>query len=136
MNDNDRQMLFRDLGSLKLPDICLTGAEKPRKNLTQETCPDRGSNSGPLRNRRACYRLTPSGGRFLYQQVSFSPECWTKMVLQDPAVVGSVYSLPCRYSVVQYYPTCVRRNNEHCHHSTLCRAHFLWMRTTGILPFT
>ena len=27
------------------------------KNLTQETCPDRGSNPGPLRNRSACYRL-------------------------------------------------------------------------------
>ena len=29
---------------LKLPDILLTGEEKPRKNLTQETYPDRGSN--------------------------------------------------------------------------------------------
>ena len=33
-------------GSKKLPDICLTGEENPRKNLTQETCPDRGSNPG------------------------------------------------------------------------------------------
>ena len=35
---------------------------KNRKNLTQETSPDRGSNSGPLRDRRACYRLLHSGG--------------------------------------------------------------------------
>ena len=61
-NDNDGQMIFGDLGGLKLPGICLTGEEKPRKNLTQETCPDRGSNPGPLRNRRACYRLSHSGG--------------------------------------------------------------------------
>ena len=32
------------LGGLKLPDICLTGEEKPRINLTQETCPDRDRN--------------------------------------------------------------------------------------------
>ena len=45
-DDNDDQMIFGDLGGLKLPDICLTGEEKPRKNLTQETCPDRGLNPG------------------------------------------------------------------------------------------
>ena len=61
-DDNDGQMIFGDLGGLKLPDICLTGEEKPRKNLTQETCPDRGSNPGPLRDRRACNRLAHSGG--------------------------------------------------------------------------
>ena len=38
---------------LKLPEICLIGEEKPRKNLTQNTFPDRGSNPGPLRDRRA-----------------------------------------------------------------------------------
>ena len=42
--DNDGQMIFGDLGGLERPDICLTGEEKLRKNLTQETCPDRGSN--------------------------------------------------------------------------------------------
>ena len=39
-DDNDGQMIFGDLGGLKLPDICLTGEETPRKNFTQETCPD------------------------------------------------------------------------------------------------
>ena len=59
---NDGQMIFGDLGGLKLPDICLTGKEKSRKNLAQETCPDRGSNPVPLRDRRACCRLAHSGG--------------------------------------------------------------------------
>ena len=58
------QMIFGDLRGQKFPDICLTGEEKPRKNLTQETCPDRGLNPGPLRDNRACYHLLHSGGRF------------------------------------------------------------------------
>ena len=61
-DDNDGQMIFGDLGDLKLPDIFLTGEEKRRKNLTQETCPDRGPNPGPLRDSLACYRLSHSGG--------------------------------------------------------------------------
>ena len=65
-DDNDGQMIFGDLGGLKFPEICLTGEEKPRKKkLTQETCPDRGSNPGPLHDRRACYRLAHSGGHNL-----------------------------------------------------------------------
>ena len=63
MDDNHGQMIFGDLEGLKLPDICLTGEEKPRINLTQETCPDRGSNPGPLRDRRACYHFLHSGGQ-------------------------------------------------------------------------
>ena len=39
MDDNDGQIIFWDLGGRKLPDICLTGEENPRKNLTQETFP-------------------------------------------------------------------------------------------------
>ena len=62
-DNNDGQMIFGDLGGLKLPDICLTGEEKLRKNLTQETYLDRGSNPGPLRDRRACYHLPHSGGQ-------------------------------------------------------------------------
>ena len=48
-DDNDGQIIFGDLGGLKRPDICLTGVEKSRKNLNQETCPDLGSNPGPMR---------------------------------------------------------------------------------------
>ena len=40
----------------------------PRKNLTQETCPERGSNPGPLRDKRACYHLLHSGGLYKYSQ--------------------------------------------------------------------
>ena len=61
-DDNDGQMIFVDLGGLKLPNICLTGEEKPRRNLTQETFPDRGSNPGLLRDRHACYHLAHSSG--------------------------------------------------------------------------
>ena len=61
-DDSDDQIIFGDIGDLKLRDICLTGGEKPRKNLTQESCPDRGSNPGPLRDRRACCHLAHSGG--------------------------------------------------------------------------
>ena len=62
MDDYDDQMMFGDLVGLKLPDIRLTGEEKPRKNLTQETCPDRESNPGPLRGKRAYYHLLHIGG--------------------------------------------------------------------------
>ena len=61
MDDDDGQMIFGDLMGLKRPDIRLTDEEKPRKNLTQEICPDRGSNPGPLHDRRACYHPFHSG---------------------------------------------------------------------------
>ena len=38
-DDNDGQMIFGDLGGLKLPDICLTGEEKLGKTLNQEIDP-------------------------------------------------------------------------------------------------
>ena len=71
MGDYDGQLIFGDLGGLKLPDICPTDEEKPRKNLIQETCPDRGSNPGSLRDRRACYRLSHSGGESPFCQKTF-----------------------------------------------------------------
>ena len=67
MDDDDGQMIFGDLGGLKLPDICLIGEEKPWKNLTQETYPNRVSNPGPLHDRRACNHLTHSSGLNIYQ---------------------------------------------------------------------
>ena len=66
-DDNDGQMIFGDLGGLKLPDIYLTGEEKPRKNLTQETFLDRGSNPGPLPDRRTCYHPDQRGGHKIYR---------------------------------------------------------------------
>ena len=52
-DEYDGQMIFGDLVGLKLPEICLTGEESLEKNLTKENCPDRESNPGPLRERRA-----------------------------------------------------------------------------------
>ena len=46
-DDDDGKMIFEDLGGLKLPEICLTSEEKPRKNLTQETCPEPGIEPRP-----------------------------------------------------------------------------------------
>ena len=70
MDDNDGHMIFGDLEGLKLSDIYLTGEVKARKNLTQETCPDWGSNPGPLRDRRACYHLLHSGGLYFFKLLS------------------------------------------------------------------
>ena len=71
LNDDYGGQMIAYLGTLqglKFLDICLTGEEKPRKNLTQETCLDRGSNPGPLCDRRACYRLFHSGEHIQYMQ--------------------------------------------------------------------
>ena len=38
-DDNDSQMIFGDLGGLKLPDICLTGEEKPQKTSLRRPVP-------------------------------------------------------------------------------------------------
>ena len=70
MDDYDGQMIFGDLVGLKLPDICLRGEEKPRKNLIQETCPNRGSNPGLRHDKRACYRLFHSGGHIARMEQS------------------------------------------------------------------
>ena len=50
---------------LKRPDICLTGEENHEKPQP-ENLPGRGSNLGPLRDKRACYRLHHIGGQFIY----------------------------------------------------------------------
>ena len=99
-DDNDGQMIFGELGGLKLPDIWLTGEEKPRKNLTQETCPDRGSNPGLLCDKRACCHLLHSGGLFFFKwlllyahQALKIPGCefsWTARNAFDKQVSSSV----------------------------------------------
>ena len=38
-DDNDGQMIFGDLGGLKLPDICLTGEENPEKTSPRKRVP-------------------------------------------------------------------------------------------------
>ena len=63
-DDYDGQMIFGDLVGRKLPDIRLTGEEKPHPgNLSQ-----RGSNPGPLRDKRTCYHLFHSSGLYIYIQ--------------------------------------------------------------------
>ena len=52
---------------------------------------------------------------------SFSPERWTNVVLLNRTVEGSVYGLPWRYSVVQYYPITVIIDNENHLDRTLCK---------------
>ena len=75
--DYDDQIIFGDVEGLKFPDICLIGEEKPRKNLTQETCPGRSSNPGPLRDRRACYRLLLDFSLYsLFYVVEYTIEKW------------------------------------------------------------
>ena len=92
-DDNEGQMIFGDLGGLKLPDICLTGEENPRKNLI---CPNRGTNPGPLRDRRACYRLTHSGGREFGE-------------VQNAQLAKSTLSLPshwCHWDLFRSFKVC------------------------------
>ena len=69
------------------------------------------------------------------QVLSLSPECWMTMITEEIAVVGSVYCLSVRDSVVQYHSINVICHNKHRLHITLCRAHFLWMRGARMLPF-
>ena len=78
-DDNGGQMIFGELVGLKFPDICLTGEGKiPKKKLTQDTCPDWGSNLSLLRGSRACYRLFHSGGHVIHLTKFFSPTCFPR----------------------------------------------------------
>ena len=58
MDDNDGQMIFGDLVGLKLPDILLTGKEKPQKTSSRKFVPTRNRTQT-----RTCYRLLHSGGQ-------------------------------------------------------------------------
>ena len=61
IDDYDYQMIFGDLVSLKLPDICLMVRKTQKKphlgNLSQP-----GIESGPLHDRHTCYHLLHSSG--------------------------------------------------------------------------
>ena len=107
-DDYDGQMTFGDLGGLKFPDICLTGEEKPRKNLTQETCPDRGSNPGPLRDKRARYHLLHSGGLYLikkpiFNEISVILICNLFQVLVDRLTYSLVIRFPAKVLMISPY---------------------------------
>ena len=65
LDDYDGQMIFGEPWGPKASwHLCYRWGKTP-KNLTQETCPDWGSNSGPLRNKRTCYHLLHSSGHFI-----------------------------------------------------------------------
>ena len=99
MDDNDGQMIFGDLGGLKLPDIWLTGEKKPRNNRTQETCPDRGSNPGPLQDMRACYHLLFSSGRnyslLWICKCTVRLDLWEKALMKKIHLNGFAFSWVC-----------------------------------------
>ena len=66
----------------------------------------------------------------LYHQMSmFSLELWTKVVLQERAVVGSVYRVPWRFSIT---PLIFIRHTENHLHGTMCRAHYLGRGEPGL----
>ena len=52
-------------GPKSFPTFVLQVRKNPEKN-TQETCPDRESNPGPLRDKRACYHLLHRDGHLFY----------------------------------------------------------------------
>ena len=49
MDDNDGQMIFGDLVGLKLPDICLTGEDKPHPGNLSRSGIEPGPAAGPAR---------------------------------------------------------------------------------------
>ena len=60
-DDNDGQMIFGDLGGLTLLTFVIKARknpEKPHPGILSRP----GIESGPLRNRRACYHLAHNGG--------------------------------------------------------------------------
>ena len=124
---------------LKLPHICLTDEEKPRKNLTQETCPDRGSNPGPLCDRRACYHLSHIGGLLNFyfpiqcyrasQRVVCHPRGPAEMVAEWPNL-GFVDSLsPSRLTV---HKCLILKKNAH--NTILCYNEYSMVVKFGLSP--
>ena len=70
-----------------------------------EKVPDNGSGVTP--------RIVVQDDGARRQQVwSLPPYCWTKVVVQELAVVGSIHGLALWYSVLQYHPIDVIRHDE------------------------
>ena len=61
--DNDGQIIFGDLGGLKVPDICLAGEEKPR----EKSHPGNLSRPG----------IEPGPAALQARMVSPGPQLWT-----------------------------------------------------------
>ena len=84
-----------------------TGEEKPRKNLTQETCSDRGSNPGPLRDKRAYYHLGHSGGKNLYHHKKYLLKSWRNWYLTPVVKYPPLVKLQHGFLSLQW-KTCLR----------------------------
>ena len=82
-DDHDGLMIFRDLRCLKFPDMCLTGEEKPRKNLTQETCPRPGVELGPAAWQARMLPLAPQR----WTKLSYLPTLLTQLLELSTFVV-------------------------------------------------
>ena len=73
-DDNDGQMIFGDLGGLKLPDICLTGEEKPRKTSPRKLVPTRD---------RTQARMLPPGTQRWTSDWHFPRVYFSKFIAKD-----------------------------------------------------
>ena len=78
IDDNDDQMIFGDLGGLKLPDICLTGEENPRKK------PHPGNLSRP--------GIEPGPAAWQSRMLPPFPQRWTYLILILSTAVGQAVS--------------------------------------------
>ena len=78
IDDNDSQMIFGDLGDLKLPDICPTGEDKPRKKPHPGNLSRPGIEPGPAARQAP---MLPPG-----------PQC-TVCKIHDQAGQKSVFDL-------------------------------------------
>ena len=117
MDDYDGQIIFGNLVGLKLPDIHLTGEEKPRKNLTAETCPDRGSNPGPLRDKEMVIILIASTCTFqlsvfcedvLYLVCRLVHNYFRVHFLWDSFFNNSIHMAYPSFSVIKYFILCIK----------------------------
>ena len=72
---------------------------KPRKNLTQETCPDRGSNPGPLHDKHACCCLAHSSGQHYTMALSFPYTLLSILIITQIALL--IHSRRCSSFLVR-----------------------------------
>ena len=99
---------------------------KTRKNLTQETCPDRGSNPGPLRDKRACYHMLHSGGHlYIISTLNVSVYIFNK-----------VHFIALNLCEVGAGQTLCNESSEYLLCSPQCRERMLWKLSCGAMPMS
>ena len=90
MDDNDGQMIFGDLGGLKLPDIRLTGEEKPRKKKPH---PGNLSRSG----------IEPGPAAWQARMLLLAPQWWTHAMFYVLLVITKNAAADGTYTVLQLH---------------------------------